>query len=167
LAVKEALRCRLSTENERRLLAGPECLLIEERFTTVVGHIAPVYPIHMQMVVNVSPEAEKILGELAARNGISVPEIAGELLEEKLKETHTITSTDEDGDFDPDALERAIAQMTNRTPEEVEETRARLFQEMEPPRPLPPGKTLADILSGQWPGDETDEEVLAALAKLS
>jgi len=33
LAVKEALCCRLSTENERRLLAGPECLLVEERFT--------------------------------------------------------------------------------------------------------------------------------------
>lgn len=126
-----------------------------------------MYSVLMQMVVNVSPEAEKILGELAARNGISAPEMAGELLEEKLKETYTISPTDEDGDFDPDALERVIAQMTNRTPEEIEETRARLFQEMEPPRPLPPGKTLADILYGKWPGDETDEEVLAALEKLS
>ena len=90
-----------------------------------------------------------------------------QILEEKLKEPYTTSPTDEDGDFGLDALERAIAQMMSRTPEEVEETRARLFQEMEPPRPLPPGKTLADILSGQWPGDETDEEVLAALAKLS
>jgi hypothetical protein len=126
-----------------------------------------MYSVLMQMVVNVSPEAEKILGELAARNGISAPQMAGELLEEKLKETYTISPTDEGCDFVPDALERVIAQMTNRTPEEVEETRARLFQEMEPPRPLPPGKTLADILYGQWPGDETDEEVLAALEKLS
>src|SRR5262245_6109568 len=121
----------------------------------------------MQMIVNVSPEAEKMLGELAARNGKPVTEMAGELLEEKLKETRALSLTDKDGDFDLGALERAIAQMMNRTPEEVEETRARLFQEMEPTRPLPPGKTLFDVVWGQWPGDETDEEVLAALAKLS
>jgi hypothetical protein len=133
----------------------------------VAGHIALVYSENMQMIVNVSPEAEKMLGELAARNGKPAPEMAGELLEEKLKETRSLALTDEDGDFDPDALERAIAQMMNRTPEEVEETRARLFQEMEPPRPLPPGKTLFDVVCGQWPGDETDEEVFAALAKLS
>jgi hypothetical protein len=55
-----------------------------------------VYFEGMQMIVNVSPEAEKILGELADRNGKPAPEMAG-----------------------------------------------------------------------QWPGDETDEEVLAALEKLS
>src|SRR5690606_22174802 len=110
---------------------------------------------------------EKILGELAARNGIPVPQMAGELLEEKLKETYMTSPTDEDGDFGPDALERAIAQMTNRTPEKIEETRARLFQEMEPPRPLQPGTRLADILYRKCPGDETDEVSLAALEKLS
>ncbi|MGH9938874.1 MAG: hypothetical protein ACREAM_21745 [Blastocatellia bacterium] len=130
-------------------------------------HLAPVYSDGMQMIVNVSPEAEKMLGELAARNGRPAPEVAGELLEEKLKETASLALTDEDGDFDPDALERAIAQMMSRTPEEIEETRARLFQEMEPPRPLPPGKSLFDVVCGQWPGDETDEEVRAALARLS
>jgi len=108
-----------------------------------------------------------MLGELAARNGKTAPEVAGELLEEKLKETASLALTDEDGDFDPDALERAIARMMNRTPEEIEETRARLFQEMDPPRPLPPGKSLFDVVCGQWPGDETDEEVLTALARLS
>jgi hypothetical protein len=118
----------------------------------------------MQMVVNISSEAEKILGELAARNGRSMPEVAGELLEEKLKEAALLALTD---DADVDALELAIAQMMTRTPEEVEETRARLFQEMAPPRPLPPGKTLFDVVRGQWPGNESDEEVLTALAKLS
>lgn len=60
---------------------------------------------------------------------------------------------------DPGALQRAVARMTSRTPEEVEATRARLFAEMESPTPLPPGKTLEDVISGKWPGDETDEEV--------
>lgn len=30
-----------------------------------------------------------------------------------------------------------------------------------------PGKTLADVVCGQWPGDETDEQIEAALAELS
>lgn len=136
---------------------------------SVADLISSVYPCDMQMVVNISSEAEKILGELAARNGRSVPEVAGELLEEKLKEAAplALADDDDDDDIDADALERAIAQMMNRTPEEIEETRARLFREMEPPHPLPPGKTLFDVIRGQWPGDESDEEVLTALAKLS
>ena len=79
-----------------------------------------------------------------------------------------IESTNEESDDeDPGALDRAIAKMMNRTPEEVEATRARLFAEMEPPREIPEGKTLEDMISGKWPGDETDDEVLRALEKLS
>ena len=72
-----------------------------------------------------------------------------------------------EADEDPDALARAIARLTRRTPEEIEATRARLVAEMEPPRPLPLGQTLEDVICGQWPGPETDEEVLQALGKLS
>lgn len=68
---------------------------------------------------------------------------------------------------DSGALDRAVAKMISRTPQEIEATRARLFSEMEPPRALPPGKTLEDIISGKWPGEESDEEVLQALEKLS
>ena len=32
---------------------------------------------------------------------------------------------------------------------------------------MPPGKTLEDVISGKWPGDEPDEVVFAALEKLS
>ena len=78
-----------------------------------------------------------------------------------------VRAAPEDEAEDPGALDRAVAKMMNRTPEEIEATRARLFSEMEPPRPLPPGKTLEDMISGKWPGDETDEEVLRALEKLS
>ena len=70
-------------------------------------------------------------------------------------------------DEDPSVLDRAIAKMMNRTPEEIEATRARLFAEMVPPREIPEGKTLEDMICGKWPGDETDEEVLRALEKLS
>ena len=35
--------------------------------------------------------------------------------------------------------------------------------ELKPRLQPPPGKTPMEIIVGQWPGDETDEELLAAL----
>lgn len=119
------------------------------------------------MVVNVSPLAEKQLAELATRTGQPLPDLAGSLLEEKLRETDPLAFINGEEAEDPDALAKAIAKLTSRTPEEIEETRARIFASMEPPRPLPEGKTLFDVLEGQWPGDETDEQVYEALRKLS
>lgn len=68
---------------------------------------------------------------------------------------------------DPTALARAVTRLTNRAPTEVAATRARLFAAMEPPAPLPPGQTLEEVVSGQWPGEETDEEIRRALEQLS
>ncbi len=79
-----------------------------------------------------------------------------------------IVRPDEDGKGeDPGALDRAVARMMNRTPEEIEATRARLFQQSRPPREILEGKTLEDMICGKWPGDETDEQILEALEKLS
>jgi hypothetical protein len=126
-----------------------------------------MYPESMQMTVTVSPEAEKILGDLAARHGKSVPEMAEALLEEKVMETISLDVANGENDEDPYALENAIARLNSRTPEEIEAARTRLLAQSRPPRPLPEGKTFLDVVCGQWPGDETDEEVYAALAKLS
>lgn len=41
---------------------------------------------------------------------------------------------------DPTSLERAITRLTNRTPEEIAATRARLYSMMKPPASLPPGQ---------------------------
>lgn len=68
---------------------------------------------------------------------------------------------------DISTLACAIARIRNRASEEIEQTRARLFREMEPPRPLPEGKTLFDVVCGAWPGDEIDEEIYEALDQLS
>lgn len=70
---------------------------------------------------------------------------------------------------DPGALDRAIAKMMNRTPEEAEAeaARVRLFQRSRAPREIPNGQTLNDVVYGKWPGEESEEEVLAALEKLS
>ncbi len=123
------------------------------------------------MEVNVSPETENQLTELAQRIGTRVADYAGYLLEEKLREENEAAKVNgksyADLDEDPYALEHAIAKLLSRTPEEIEQTKARIFQEMEPPRPIPEGKTLYDVVCGQWPGDESDQEVFEALKKLS
>jgi hypothetical protein len=126
------------------------------------------------MIVNVTPETEKQLVQRAMRIGVPVAVYAGHLLEQKLQENvaqngangspQLITQEDDD-DTDPDALAKAIAKLLNQTPEEKAQARAELFAASRPPRPLPEGKTLGDVL--QWPGDETDEEVFEALRKLS
>jgi hypothetical protein len=42
------------------------------------------------------------------------------------------------------------------------------LDELKPREPRPPGKTLKDVREelGPWPGDETDEELLAALKSI-
>jgi len=65
------------------------------------------------------------------------------------------------------AWERELEWLANRTPEEIEEARRELKAASRPSRPLPEGKTLSDMVCGKWPGDETDEEIAAALERLS
>ncbi|MGH9798832.1 MAG: hypothetical protein ACRD82_00565 [Blastocatellia bacterium] len=128
------------------------------------------------MIINVTPETEKRLAELAVLIGAPVAVYAGYLLEQKLHEngwqnglngSTNVAAQDGDDDTDPDALAKAMAKVLNRTPEERERDRAELYAASRPPRPLPEGKTLLDVVYGQWPGDETDEEVFEALRKLS
>lgn len=63
--------------------------------------------------------------------------------------------------------EKELARLQARTPEEIMAARERMEKTSRPPRPLPPGMTLEDVVKGMWPGDETDEEVNAALERLS
>lgn len=67
----------------------------------------------------------------------------------------------------PDPIAEGMARIINRTPEEILAARERAFAASTPPRPLPPGKTLEDVVCGQWPGDETDEEIRDLLRKMS
>ncbi len=65
------------------------------------------------------------------------------------------------------SLDAAIARLNGRTQEEVLATRQRLLDATPEPRPVPPGKTLEEVIMGQWPGDETDEQIAEALRRLS
>lgn len=128
------------------------------------------------MIVNVTLETEKQLAERAARIGVPVAVYAGRLLEQKLDEnggrngvngSTKASSQEDDDDTNPNALAEAMTKLFNQTSEERERARAELYAASRPPRSLPEGKTLLDVVYGHWPGDETDEEVFEALRKLS
>ena len=71
---------------------------------------------------------------------------------------------------EPTAYERGLAWaegLKNRTDAEIEEARRRIDALSPPPRPIPEGKTLEDMVMGTWPGDETDEQIREALERLS
>ncbi len=87
----------------------------------------------MTITLELTPGMEAALTEAAARQGVA-PE--GLTEQEKM-----------------DAL---IAGLKDRP---VPQTLA----EIKPRRLPPPGKTAMDMIVGQWPGDETDEEIQAAL----
>ena len=69
-------------------------------------------------------------------------------------------------DFDPDALNRMMAKLTSRTPEEKLAARQRAIAESRPQIELAPDVSLFDVIPVVR-GDETDEEVIAALKELS
>ena len=65
------------------------------------------------------------------------------------------------------ALDEALFRMMNQTPEQIAEAQARAMKAYPPLRTPLPGKTVYDMVRGQWPGDETDEQIRAALDELS
>ena len=57
-------------------------------------------------------------------------------------------------------MDRLLAALKNRrVPQSLDE--------LQPRRQPPPGKTAMVMVRGQWPGDETDEEIRKALEELS
>lgn|GEM_PF-1063240 len=119
------------------------------------------------MNINVSLEIERQLIALAAQEGKDAADLGGSLLEEKMREKGLLPDSNDTDVEDSEALNRAISGLINRTPEEIEAARARLLVQSRPPRPRPEGKTFMDVIAGQWPDSEPDEEVFEALRKLS
>ena len=87
----------------------------------------------MTVTLELTPELEAALKEEAERQGLT-PE----------------------GLSDQVAMQALIAGLKHRRiPQSLDE--------IKPRRLPPPGKTVWDMIVGQWPGDETDEELQAAL----
>ena len=84
-----------------------------------------------------------------------------------MKPTEVIEEKISEGDGNTDAYEAALKRWTNRTPEQKRIDRENAMKSVRKGRPLPEGKTLEDVIVGQWPGDETDEQIREDLDELS
>lgn len=62
-------------------------------------------------------------------------------------------------------LEDPLEALQNRTPEQIAEDRRRILANARKARPLPPGKTLEDVIVGALSDDKSEEEILLALAE--
>lgn len=60
-----------------------------------------------------------------------------------------------------------LATPANDVWEQAPRPRPRSMEEIKPRKPSPPGLSLIDRVFGKWPGDETSEELLAALERIS
>jgi len=133
----------------------------------------------MTITLELSPEDESRLREKAAAHGQSLPDYLKSVAERDAGSIHR-NGRGDGGDEDSNTtvpgvatqpgdavVRRAAAALNNRTPEQIAQDRARVFAAARPARPLPPGKTLEDVVVGKWPGDETEEQILAALDELS
>lgn len=116
----------------------------------------------MTLRIELTPNEEARLQAAAKTNGVPPAEFARKLLTEHLPPTQQ--SEEEDA---AESLEAAIARMTHRSPQEIASVRERILAATPPPRELPEGKTLLEVVMGQWPGDETDEQIRTALEILS
>ena len=116
----------------------------------------------MTITIDLPPDTEARLQRRAERAGEDPRVCAANVLQSVLANDSAVGIQGE-----PTAYGIAMAKLLNRTPEERAATAQRMRALIVPGRPLPPGKTLEDVLVGQWPGVETDAQIEAALAELS
>ncbi|HQR34540.1 MAG TPA: hypothetical protein PLK30_17500 [Blastocatellia bacterium] len=116
------------------------------------------------MTVTFPLELEQQVKTQAAKKGMDVVTYLRSLVQKDLKTADSFPR--ESDDSDPDALNRMIATMTSRTPEEKLAARQRAIQESLPQIELAPNVSPFDVMPIVR-GDETDEDVIAALKELS
>jgi hypothetical protein len=95
----------------------------------------------MSIEIDLPPEWEARLREEAARHGQEAPDYASDLVKRQL-------------------VLRELEALKERKPPQS-------LADLQPRIPAPPGTTWLESLRGQWPGDETDEEIDRALDELS
>lgn len=106
----------------------------------------------MSITIELSPEATVRLKARAALLQLSVDDYIKGLLDQDSAET---------------VLSKSVRTLQERTPEERLLMRNRILAASRLARPLPPGKTLEDVVVGTWPGHESESEVTRALDELS
>ena len=113
------------------------------------------------MTITLDPSLEKRLRRAAVRLGQEPEQYVHAALEHAIRED--LEFDDEDAeDRNPNTLDEAIERL-RLTPERRAEAIARTLATYQPRNPPPPGTSGMERVFGKWPGDETDEEIRAAL----
>jgi len=125
----------------------------------------------IEMIVMLPPEVEKKLMALAALKSVDPSSLVASLVEKELNNSELalapVADAGQDDDIDPDALNRAIAAIINRTPEQIKAAQEMALREFKAERELPEGaKNIFDVIP-VIRGNETDEQVAQALKDLS
>ncbi len=123
----------------------------------------------IEMTVTFPPDVEKKIIALAAQQRIDPASFVLSLVEKELNgdlALAPVNGVDHDDDYDPEAGNRAVAALINRTPEQIRAAQERAIREFRPKRELPPDVSPLEVLP-VIRGNETDEEVLQALKELS
>lgn len=118
------------------------------------------------MIVMFPPDIEKKLLELAAQRSVEPASLVASLVAKELNEELALSADAGDDDFDPDALNRAVAALLSRTPEEKRAAREKAIQESKPLIELPLNVSPFDVMPVVR-GNETDAQVIQALKELS
>jgi hypothetical protein len=108
------------------------------------------------VTVQLTPETEQQLRVQADRRGQTLETYLRQLVEKEAR-----------GDAAADMLGQGLEWLAGRGSEEVRAARDRILHGSPPPRDVPAGKTVLDVLEGNWPGAETDAEIRAALDRIS
>jgi hypothetical protein len=109
------------------------------------------------VTVQLTPETEQQLRLQASRHGETLETYLRRLAEKE-------ACADAAG---ADMLQQGLDWLTRRRPEEVRAASDRILGAAPPPRDIPAGKNLVDVVEGKWPGTETDAEIRAALDRMS
>jgi hypothetical protein len=124
----------------------------------------------IEMIVMLPPDIEKKLIALAAQRSVDPASLVASFVEKELNNGELalapVADAGQDDDFDPDALNRAIAAIANRTPEQIKAAQEKIIKESTPSIELPPGVSAQDVWEGMSGDNQDDEDDTAALNRV-
>lgn len=121
------------------------------------------------MVVIFPPEVEEKLKAVAAQKGLEPDAYLLALVQKDWAVQPPLERPNGNGDddSDPEALNRAVTAIANRTSEQIKAAQEMALREFQSERELPAGaKNIFDVIP-VIRGNETDEQVVQALKELS
>ncbi|MBI3910863.1 MAG: hypothetical protein HY320_08005 [Armatimonadetes bacterium] len=119
----------------------------------------------MPIEIDFPPEVEARLQEEAARQGQAPADYVRDLVKRFFFFLHDTDVAEAPADYVRDLVKRQLLMSELEALKERQPPQS--LADLKPRIPPPPGKSWLEGVIGQWPGDESDEEIERALAELS